>query len=775
MGTVYRAEQAAPVRRVVAVKVIRAGLGGRAVIARFEAERQALARMDHPHIARVLDAGGTPDGRPYFAMELVDGVPVTQFCDAAELSVRDRLGLFVQVCQAVQHAHQKGVIHRDLKPSNVLVAAVDGKPLAKVIDFGVAKATGEAAGDRSADTGLGTLVGTLAYMSPEQAAFDRPDVDTRADVYALGAILYELLAGTPPFPADPSAVSPLHQLKTLREVDPDRPSVRAAPAVARHLRGDLDWITLKCLEKDRRRRYDSAAALADDVDRHLRGEPVAAAPPGRAYRVRKFVRRNRGPVLAAAAVAVALVCGVVGTTLGLIEARRQRDGAVQARQDEAAQRRQAEAVAGLMESAFAGIDPSAPPDDLRRYLVTRLSAVGTRLDDERDGDPPAQARLRLALGKTLVALGDAGQGRPHLEQALDVRTRHLGPDHPDTLACAHALGQCYTNSYQREAAIAVLRRTLAGRQARLGPAHDDTVCTMLLLADTLANAGDDDSASDLFRRAWEAARGARGDDHVLTQEAKLGAGACLLHGDDAARGLRLMTEVVDWHRANTGPDHPVTLAAARPLAIALLIYQQYEAALPLNELMARGHESRDGPNHFRTLAGLEKLRQNYAALGRSADAERVLADLLVRCRRIEGADPRLIAMTLYHLADGLLARRRPADAEPLLRDARAALDRAEPDGWETYHVRSLLGASLAGQGRYAEAEPLVRSGSDGLTARQATIPPPVRYRMFDARDRVAALYKAWGKTDEVRAWDGRVAGGPRELAPVPRAAAVRNP
>ncbi|HEY1381579.1 MAG TPA: serine/threonine-protein kinase, partial [Gemmataceae bacterium] len=369
MGEVWLAEQTEPVRRKVAVKLVRPGMGSRQVVARFEAEWQALALMDHPNIATVFDAGSTESGRPYFVMELLKGVPITDYCDRHRLGPRERLGLFVDVCRAVQHAHQKGVIHRDVKPSNVLVAGHDDTPVVKVIDFGVAKVTGEPATDRPADGPYTHLVGTPLYMSPEQAGQGAPDVDTRTDVYALGVLLYELLTGTTPFEgALPRGATYAEIRRVIREEAPPKPSTRvgtlgpAAVAVSanrrsdpkalgRLLRGEPDWIVMKCLAKDRDRRYETASGLAADVGRYLRDEPVSAGPTGAGYRLRKFVWRHRGPVLAASVVLAALVAGLAGATWGLVRADWARREAETARLAEAdahrladGERRVAEAV-----------------------------------------------------------------------------------------------------------------------------------------------------------------------------------------------------------------------------------------------------------------------------------------------------------------------------------------------------------------------------------------------------------------------------------------------
>jgi serine/threonine protein kinase/tetratricopeptide (TPR) repeat protein len=339
MGTVWMAQQTEPVKRLVALKVIKPGMNSRQVIARFEAERQALALMEHPNIARVLDAGTTATGRPYFVMELVKGVPITRYCDEHRLTPKQRLELLVPVCQAVQHAHQKGIIHRDLKPSNVLVAEYDDRPVAKVIDFGVAKATGPKLTERTLFTEFGQVVGTLEYMSPEQAKLNALDIDTRSDIHALGVLLYELLTGTTPFDRKRLSQAAFDEvLRIIREEEPPKPSARLStteelPAIAANrslepkklsglVRGELDWIVMKCLEKDRGRRYATANDLASDVQRYLADEAVQACPPSAGYRLRKFVRRNQGPVLAVSVVALALVGGIVGTTWGMLWAIR---------------------------------------------------------------------------------------------------------------------------------------------------------------------------------------------------------------------------------------------------------------------------------------------------------------------------------------------------------------------------------------------------------------------------------------------------------------------
>jgi serine/threonine protein kinase len=360
-GVVFLAEQQEPLRRKVALKVLKPGMGTRQVVARFEAERQALALMDHPNIAQVHDGGSTASGRPYFVMELVKGVPLTDYCDQNSLPIRERLALFIAVCQAVQHAHHKGIIHRDIKPSNVLVTRHDVTPVVKVIDFGIAKATGQQLTEKTLFMHFAQMMGTPLYMSPEQAGLSDLDVDTRSDIYSLGVLLYELLTGTTPFDKERFKEAGYDEMRRIiREEEPPRPSTRlstlgqaATTASTRRqsdpkrlsqiLRGELDWVVMKCLEKDRSRRYETAAALGQDLERYLRHEPVLACPPSAWYRLRKLAQRNRGAVIAAGAVFCALLLGIVGTTFGLIRAEIRRLEAEDASEQEAEQRRLADA------------------------------------------------------------------------------------------------------------------------------------------------------------------------------------------------------------------------------------------------------------------------------------------------------------------------------------------------------------------------------------------------------------------------------------------------
>jgi serine/threonine protein kinase/tetratricopeptide (TPR) repeat protein len=515
MGEVFEAEQMEPVRRRVALKIIKWGMETKEVVARFESERQALALMDHPNIARVYDAGATTEGRPYFVMELVKGVPFTDYCDTQRLATPERLELFIRICSGVQHAHQKGVIHRDMKPSNVLVTMVDGRPVPKIIDFGVAKATSQRLTERTVFTEFGQWIGTPEYMSPEQAEMTGLDIDTRTDVYSLGAVLYEVLAGAQPFDSKELRTSGFDAMRrAIREQDPKRPSTRVSTlgegretvaerrrtdpsTLVRMLRGDLDWITMKALEKDRTRRYGSPAEMAADVERHLRNEPVLASPPSTAYRVRKFVRRNRVAVVAGSMVVVALLIGIIGTTIGLVRARRQA---------ESAQR-----VSDFVVNMYQDLNPRV----MRSHGSTPEEIFGRaieRIEVELADEPLVQARLLWTLGDAYSVFGQNERARELMERSAQIRREHLGEENLDYVMSISFLGDVLSEMGDQQAAIRYHEHAVSVRRKVLGPDHHTVGWSLRSLGIAHWRAGHLDTARSLYQESLSIISNARGDE-----------------------------------------------------------------------------------------------------------------------------------------------------------------------------------------------------------------------------------------------------------------------
>jgi serine/threonine protein kinase/tetratricopeptide (TPR) repeat protein len=659
MGTVFMAEQRQPVRRKVALKIVKPGMDSQQVIARFEAERQALAMMDHQNIARVLDAGETPPAyaggspRPYFVMELVHGVPITQFCDEPKLTPRQRLELFVPVCQAIQHAHQKGIIHRDIKPSNVLVTMYDDKPVPKVIDFGVAKAVEQRLTEKTMFTQFGAFVGTFDYMSPEQAEMNAFGVDTRSDIYSLGVLLYELLTGTTPLEQKRLRQAALPEMvRLIKEEEAPRPSVRLSTshdlpkiAAARNteparlsklIRGDIDWIVMKCLEKDRTRRYESAGGLARDIQRHLADEPVEACPPSALYRFRKFARRNKGPVLAAGLVLLALVVGVVGTTLGLLWAEQQRQIAqdneqkavaaaeAEAKAKQSAQAREAEtkAVLEFVENkVFAAARPEGQAGGLGRDVTLRsaLEAALPFVDQGFPNQPLIEARLRLTLGTSFGNLGEAKIAADQTERAWSIYRKHLGPDHPDTLASMANLAICYASLGRQADALKLQEETLAFMKVKLGRDHPVTLANMNNLALSYAALGRQVDALKLHEQTLALKKARFGPNHPATlgsmNNLALTYNALGRHAD----ALKLGQKTLALTKAKFGLDHRATLGSMDTLALIYNDCGQPGKAVKLYEETLALMKVKLGRDHPMTLGTMNNLANSYRALGRHGE------------------------------------------------------------------------------------------------------------------------------------------------------------
>lgn len=664
-GRVWLAEQREPVERRVALKVIRPGLDPQKVLARFEAEGQALAMMDHPGVAKVLDAGTSEDGLPYFAIEYVRGTAITNFCDSEGLGLDDRVRLMIQVCEAVHHAHMKGVVHRDLKPGNILVERIDGRPAPKVIDFGIAKALYRPLTDRPLHTEQGQLLGTPEYMSPEQAR-GGADIDTRADVYSLGAILYELLTGDPPLDVHAAREQGIGEvIRRIVQIDPPRPSTRVAspglsesggtssdtaraashggahpagrprthgprvdPAtLSRSLRGELDWIAMKCLEKERSRRYDSAAALARDLQRYLDDEAVEAGPPSAAYKLSKFVHRHRGVVVAGAVAIIALLGATIATSWGLGEALRERRHADEARgaaesardsaerdratavreraraeterADAARARDEAEAVTAFLASTL----ESADPEETGRDVTVRevLDRAGQSVGERFAGRPLIEARLRQTIANSYRGLGRYAEADAHLEAALGLLTAELGPRDGRTLrAMGNLAGLRHEQGRFAEAADLGSRTVEGLRAAGLGE-RPITLGAMNNLAQTLSRLGRTSDALALQQEVAELQERIQGPDHPHT----LGAWTNLALQLEAAGRLEEAHDVLEralagWTRA-FGPDHPGTLLATSNLGGLALAAQDYPAAERLYRVVWEGRSRILGEHHPETI------------------------------------------------------------------------------------------------------------------------------------------------------------------------------
>ena len=916
MGEVWVAKQTEPVKRRVALKLIKAGMDSKAVLQRFEAERQALALMDHPHIAKVLDGGLTQDRHPFFVMELVNGLPLHKFCDEAKLTPKERLELFVPICQAVQHAHQKGIIHRDLKPSNILVTLIDGKPVPKVIDFGVAKATAGKLTDESLSTNFGAVVGTLEYMAPEQAGYSGEDIDTRADIYSLGVILYEMLTGLRPLDSKRLRQAALSEMiRMIKEEEPSKPSTRLStdeslPSLAALrrteprklmalLRGELDWVVMKCLEKQRDRRYETANGLARDIQRYLADEPVEARPPSFSYRAGKFLRRHRGTVFAAVLIFLTLVGGIIGTALGLVQARAaQRDavdqqGIAEKNETEAKKQAnlareklaQAQAIAEFLLQDILGQAGSAaeaqrryPPNPnltIREALDRASETVGTRFHDHQDLEayirhtlgmaydqvaeyPKAIAHLRRAkeiflqsegetgpshlvvmnqLGVALQKAGDHAESIPLFERACDISRQHNGESHRDTLTAKNNLALAYRYSGRMAEAIRLHEEIRVQEEKLFGPESADLLITMNNLAQCYLAVNQAVKACELLEKACKGMAKVLPADHPDTLTALHNLAHAYSRTGKLPQALQLFETVLAKRIKRLGPDHADTWKCKNSLAItynqakrhaeAIALFEevrqgvlakkltmddpqmdvayqmlgvayfdakQFAKAVTLYEELLAHRRAKLGDRDVKTLEAAFNLGLNLMEAGRLAEAVRHLSEWLPRAEKLlpenhyllpyarnvteatytkakrndllipfqqqkaamlrqqKDLDPRHLAMVLMKLGIAHLELKQYAAAEPVWREVCAILTAKEPEVWTTFHLTSLLGASLLGQKKYTDAEPLLLKSYEGMKQREKMIPAQGKIRLTEALERLVRLYEAMDKKDEAVKW-----------------------
>ncbi len=840
-GVVYMAEQLEPVRRKVALKIIKLGMDTRQVIARFEVERQALALMDHPNIARVLDAGATETGRPYFVMELVRGIPITEYCDSRRLPARKRLDLFMQVCSAIQHAHQKGIIHRDIKPSNVLVTLHDDTPVPKVIDFGIAKATSHRLTERTLFTEFRQLIGTPEYMSPDQADISGLDVDTRTDIYSLGVLLYVLLTGTTPFdPAVLRSGGHAEVQRIIRDVEPPIPSTRihtlatrrSGPkdgsgskssleeiarlrriepgALGRLLRGDLDWIIMKAIEKDRTRRYQNASDLAADVRRYLGNEPVLAGPPRPLYKLRKFVRRHRVGVLAGLLVAFAMIGGLTLATIGFVGANREA--------------RRSQAVSSFLQSLLdletAGAAPVSVDEVIASgrqlfgndhavigtLLMSRASSLSTagRLDEAIDAQREALGFLRRAyqgdhasVAQALRKLGelheqhnDPAEAEAAYREALAMSLAIHGESSSHTAELLDRLAGLLATSGGEARAQEIKElwtRTVHAYGAALGADHRTTVTKLCKFATWLHERGYNDEARPLLEEGVARARRVLGDrDHTLFWALNALGQHRIYQQQDPIATLPLVLELVEMSTELWGPKEPMTLALQAQVAwfhqmagdqeaagrslTAYLDARRESAARPsigfamaeqqiLNAMKDWIDQNPDQGRELLlylladagTLVGAESAQMSallelvgvwMAEHGFDADAESPLQLRLEFLRTKEPERTAALAESLIHLGMVKTRQGQTAEGEVLLRECLKIREGLYSAG--DWRVASALGASLAAQERFEDAEPLLLAGHDGLRRS----PDAPDKRKVESRQRLAELYDRWARPDD---------------------------
>jgi serine/threonine protein kinase/uncharacterized protein HemY len=757
MGIVYLAEQSEPIKRQVALKVIKPGMDSERVVARFEAEKQALALLDHANIARIFDAGTTELGRPYFVMEYVDGIPITDYCDQHKLTIEDRLSLFLQICQAVQHAHQKGIIHRDIKPSNILVSLQDDRAAPKIIDFGVAKALAEPLTERTLFTEQGQLFGTPEYMSPEQADMASEDIDTRSDIYSLGVLLYVLLTSVMPFDPKTFRQGGIEQIRrTIRDTDPETPSTQLTrlggrakvvaenrrtevTALARRLHKELEWIPLKAMRKERTERYQSASELALDVENYLNGAALIAGPPSAVYKLKKFVRKNRTLVTGIAAVATVLIVGVVVSTIFAVRAEQKA--------------RTAQAISNFFSNdVLASVDPLTGEKPVAS-LEPILDIATQHLDGKFKDEPLIEASIRYTLGRRYWHIGKYNAAEANLKRAIELRSRKVGTDDPELLNYMQELGWVYYYQSKYDDAEALLVEAMDK-----GRAVWDEVDPILLRATSRLGwlyhfLGRNEEAAKVHGEALEVIRRRLGPDHPNIAGYMRGLAVAyrgLGHYEEAAE---LSRKALDIDRRVLGEEHSSTLDDMLTLGDSCRPLGRYDEAeeLYLKALKARLRIL--GEEHYYTLIVELHLGSLYVELERYDEAERLLVPALETNRRLYGkAD--LVTLELINALGTLRREQRLYEqAEELLSEA---LDKRQikfgPDHPRTLESLHELGVLYKKQARYEEAEKLFLEALEGRRLKLGGSHP----HTIESWHNLIALYEAWNKPEKAKEWRAKL-------------------
>jgi len=753
MGIVYLAEQQQPIRRQVALKVIKPGMDSARVLARFEAERQALALLDHPNIAHVYQAGTTEAGRPYFVMEFVKGLSITEHCDRHKLTIEDRLRLFQQVCLAVRHAHQKGIIHRDIKPSNILVSMEDNRAVPKIIDFGVAKALSMPLTERTLATEDSQLLGTPEYMSPEQADMANEDIDTRSDIYSLGVLLYVLLTGVLPFDSDTLRKGGIdHIREVIRQTDPKTPSTRLTKlgeeasviannrkmeiqTLARHLRKELEWIPLKAMSKERSERYGSAYELANDVDNYLKGAALIAGPPSTIYKLKKFVRRNRALVAGITVVIAVLIAGVVISTLFAIRAERQA--------------RTSQAISDFFSNdVLAAVDPLTGERPVAS-LEPILDIATQRLEGKFGDEPLIEASIRYRLGRTYWHLGKYEPAEANLRRAVELRGGQLGTKDREVLNYMQELGWVYFNQSRYDQAERLLVEAVNHMRYALDEFDSARSQAIIRLGWLYRYQGKYKEAEKVFAERLAACQRRWGSDSAHLTSYLEGLGIACLEQGRLKEAEQFCRKAVEINRRARGDEHNDTLNFMRWLGAVYCALGRYEDAevLFLEALEVRRRVL--GDENPRSLILMRHLGSLYTELGRFAEAEQFLIPALESHRRLLGNDDQETLHSMLEAARLYRAEGHCEKAEPLLLESCIGrLNMLGPDHPACFESMHELAVLYKEQSRYEEAEKYLLEALEGRRLKLGDTHP----HTIESLGTLIALYEAWDKPEKAKDW-----------------------